>query len=207
MSSDRQSDAPSPRPDELGPLVRSRGAPLLEALTEHVPDAEEHADATASYAFIAAVELGFGRERCELYRDVTRLHEIGVVYVPAEIASKPASARTAAEAATFEGHYEAGYRLARGAGIPERVCGWLLRQRERFDGSGPEGLAGERVPIESRLMRAACVCQTALVAAEPGDARSPLARAQEALDGAAGTELDPQVVRALTALLQRARSA
>src|SRR4051794_34517667 len=145
MSSDRRSDAPSPRPDELGPLVRSRGAPLLEALTEHVPDAEEHADATASYAFIAAVELGFGRERCELYRDVTRLHEIGVVYVPAEIASKPASARTAAEAATFEGHYEAGYRLARGAGVPERVCGWLLRQRERFDGSGPEGLAGERV--------------------------------------------------------------
>ena len=172
-----------------------------------MPDAEEHADATASYAFVAAVELGFGRDRCELYRDVTRLHEIGLVYVPAEIASKPASARTAAEAATFEGHYEAGYRLARGAGIPERVCGWLLRQRERFDGSGPEGLAGERIPIESRLMRAACVCQTALVAAEPGDARSPLARAQEALDAAAGTELDPQVVRALTALLQRARSA
>ena len=56
-------------------------------------------------------------------------------------------------------------------------------------------------------MRAACVCQTALVAAEPGDARNPLARAQEALDAAAGTELDPQVVQALTALLQRARSA
>ncbi len=33
------------------------------------------------------------------------------------------------------------------------------------------------------------------------------ARAQETLDAAAGTELDPQVVQALTALLQRARSA
>ena len=153
------------------------------------------------------MELGFGRDRCELYRDVTKLHEIGLVYVPAEVASKPASARTTAEAAVFEGHYEAGYRLARGAGIPERVCGWLLRQRERFDGSGPEGLAGERIPIESRLMRSACVCQTALVADEPGDARNPLARAQEALDAAAGTELDPQVVQALMALLRRARTA
>jgi HD-GYP domain-containing protein (c-di-GMP phosphodiesterase class II) len=205
MSSDRQSDAPSPPPDELGPLVRSRGAPLLEALTEHVPDAEEHADATASYAFIAAVELGFGRDRCELYRDATKLHEIGLVYVPAEIASKPASARTAVEAATFEGHYEAGYRLARGAGIPERVCGWLLRQRERFDGSGPEGLAGDRIPVESRLVRAACVCQTAVATDEPGDARTPLARAEAALGAAAGSELDPQVASALTAVLTRAR--
>jgi cyclic di-GMP phosphodiesterase len=205
MSSDHRSDAPSPPPDELAALVRTRGAPLVEGLTRHLPGAEEHGEATASYAFVAAAELGFPRDRCELYREATRLHEIGLVYVPTEVAAKPAGARTPEETTAFEGHYEAGYRLARGAGIPERVCGWILRQRERFDGRGPEGLAGEQIPVEARLMRAACACQTALAADASGGDRSPLVRARAALLAAAGKELDPQVAEALTSILSRAR--
>ena len=114
--------------------------------------------------------------------------------------------RDPAEAAAFDAHYEAGYRLAHGAGVPEQVCGWLLRQRERFDGSGPEGLEGERIPVEARLIRAACICQTALAATDQGDDRPALERAHAALAAAAGSELDPQVVAALGAVLRRAGS-
>jgi hypothetical protein len=177
MSSDRRSDAPSPPPEELAALVRARGEPLIEALERHLPGAQEHAEATASYAFVAAVELGFARDRCELYREVTKLGEVGLVYVPAIVARKPATARDSYEAAIFDGHYESGYRLARGAGIPDNVCLWLLRRRERFDAAGPEGLGGDRIPLESRLMRAASVCQSALAGDADGDPRTPLARA------------------------------
>ena len=180
MSSDRRSDAPSPRPDELGRLVRcARRAALLEALTEHVPDAEEHADATASYAFTAAVELGLrAGSRASSTRDVTRLHEIGLVYVPAEVASQ---AGERAYRRGGRGLSRATTRPATGSpaapASPSGSAAGSLRQRERFDGGGPEGLAGEGIPIESRLMRAACACQTALVADEPGDARNPRRRA------------------------------
>jgi HD-GYP domain-containing protein (c-di-GMP phosphodiesterase class II) len=130
------------------------------------------------------------------------LHDIGLIYVPAEIAVKPAHERSAEEAATWATHYDAAYQLARGAMIPEYVCSWLLRARERYDGTGPERLSGERIPLESRLMRAACVCQTALAGAS-GD-EPPLRTATKALAGRAGGELDPKVVASLIAILDRA---
>ena len=175
MSSDRPGDAPSAPPErpararpelDLAGLLRLRGGPLIDALDDHLPGARDHAEATASYAFAGAVGLGFDRAHSEVAREVAVLHEVGLVYVDAELAAKPAADRSAAEQDAWDDHYESGYRLARGAGIPEHVCGWLLRARERYDGSGPEQMIGDAIPIESRLIRAACACQTALTAAE-----------------------------------------
>jgi HD-GYP domain-containing protein (c-di-GMP phosphodiesterase class II) len=205
MSSDRQSaDRSSQAEARLAALLRERGAPLLEALERHLPGAREHADGTASYAFVGAVAIGFDRTQCDVAREAARLHEIGLVYVPSEVIARPVSARDDDEIATYETHFEAGYRLARGAGLPDVACGWLLRARERFDGGGPEGLAGGRIPIESRLIRAACVCQTALAAgALPGEPSAP-ERATAALSRQAAAELDPAIVAALTGVLERA---
>jgi HD-GYP domain-containing protein (c-di-GMP phosphodiesterase class II) len=81
--------------------------------------------------------------------------------------------------------------------------------RERFDGSGPGGLAGDRIPVESRILRAACACDTALATPTPGRASSDERRriAVEALRAAAGSELDPRVTEALAAMLERAAAA
>jgi HD-GYP domain-containing protein (c-di-GMP phosphodiesterase class II) len=205
MSSDLQNaDPSSPAEPGLAALLRERGAPLIEALERHLPGAREHADGTASYAFVAAVAIGFDRTQCEVAREAARLHEIGLVYVPAAVLARPESARDDSEAAAVDGHYEAGYRLARGAGLPETACGWLLRARERFDGKGPEGIGDGRIPIESRLIRAACVCQTTLSAgALPGEPSAP-ERATAELSRQAAAELDPSVVAALTDVLERA---
>jgi HD-GYP domain-containing protein (c-di-GMP phosphodiesterase class II) len=216
MSSDHPSDARSSAARESGggaaagtapdltSLLRARGAPLIEALERHLPGAREHAEGTAAYAFAASVELGFERTQCEVAREAAKLHEIGQVYVPAGVLAKPASERDAAETGQVDAHYEAGYRLARGAGVPEYACGWLLRARERYDGAGPEGLAADRIPIESRLIRAACACETALSA--PPDTAGPLPHRHAILElgSRAGNELDPRVAAALTAVIERA---
>lgn len=199
---DRSPEAATPE-HELASLLRLRGGPLVEALELHLPGARAHAEATASYSFVAAVGLGFDRGRSEVAREASMLHEVGLIYVPAEVAAKPAGERDEAEARAWAEHYEAGYRLARGAGVPEHVCGWILRARERFDGTGPEQLDGERIPIESRLMRAACACQTELAQATSAGAPEPVGPTIEALAGSSGSELDPRVVAALTGILQR----
>ena len=142
MSSEAPADVPSPAPDLVAALTRERGAPLLEALERHLPGAGEHAEATGSYAFVAAAELGQSRGRCELQRETARLHEIGLVYVPRAMLDRPAAELGAQDAAVIEAHFEAGFRLARGAGVPEQVCGWLLRTRERYDGFGPRPPGG-----------------------------------------------------------------
>jgi HD-GYP domain-containing protein (c-di-GMP phosphodiesterase class II) len=204
MSSEAPADIPSPGPDLVAALTRERGAPLLEALERHLPGAGEHAEATGSYAFVVAAELGQSRGRCELQRETARLHEIGLVYVPKATLDRPAAELGAQDAAVIETHFEAGFRLARGAGVPEQVCGWLLRTRERYDGFGPGRLAAAAIPIESRICRAACACASLLAeTAETAQIGARASRASEALAAAAGRELDPGVVEALASALDR----
>lgn len=182
-------------------MLRLRGAPLLEALAEHSPATAIHAEASSSYAFSLAVELGFDRHRSEAARDLARLHEIGKLYVPATVLAKPAADRTPAEQRVLDEHPEAGARIAAGAGIQEEACEWLLHQRERYDGGGPLGLTGEAVPIESRLLRVVCACHLTLV--EPSHSRA-VDRAILRLGAGAGNELDPGVAAAMIAILERA---
>jgi len=205
MSSDRPGVAPSAEPD-LAALLKARGAPLVEALEAHLPGSRAHAAATGSYAFAVSVELAFDRSQCEVAREAAVLHEIGLVYVSAATLARVAADRDESEVAAVDSHYEAGYKLARGAGIPEHVCRWLVRVRERFDGRGPEGIAGEQIPLESRLIRVSCLAATALARAEGGG--EPAHReAIAALERASATELDPRLVAILSDVLTRAATA
>ena len=201
---DSAAELHEPEPElGLAAVLQTRGAPLVEALERHSKGAREHTEATASYAFATAVDLGFGRAESEAVREAAMLHEVGQVYVPAEALAEAERERDEAEAEAFAAYYEASYWLARRAEIPEHVCDWLLRVRERYDGAGPEGLAGEAIPIESRIIRAACVCQTA-VEGPVGAGRQARGRAVEELNARAGGQLDPRVVMALVTVIERA---
>ena len=179
MSSDPPNASPSPaaEPDagtplpearDLATIARLHGAPLLEGLEAHMPGAAQHAEATAGYAFAAAVGIGLDRKAAELARETAKLHDVGMVYVPAQVMQTPFADWDAEQRAGFDAHYEAGARLALGAGIPDDVCGWLLQIRERFDGQGPDELEGDAIPIVARLVRAACACDTLLASPQGG---------------------------------------
>jgi HD-GYP domain-containing protein (c-di-GMP phosphodiesterase class II) len=185
-------------------LTRLRGGPLLDALDGHVPGAREHADATAAYAIAVAVEIGLDREQCELIREAARLHEIGKLYLPAALIERPSGELSAEERAQLVSHQAAGHSLALGAGVPEEACAWILHARERFDGGGPDRLAGEGIPLPSRIIRVACAYATLLPnqpAASPEEARhGTLAW----LRAAGEAELDPALVEALGRVVRRA---
>jgi HD-GYP domain-containing protein (c-di-GMP phosphodiesterase class II) len=183
-------------------LVRDRGATLLDALERHVPGSREHADGTASYAFAAAAELGASRLRAELVREAARLHEIGMVYLPAEVLARPRTELGPQEAVLADSHPAYGAQLARGAAIPEQACEWIGAAGARLGGVLP----GEEVPLEARMIRVACACDSLL--AKPKSTRQPGARLAIAeLRAAAGGDLDPRVVEAVVAILDRAASA
>jgi HD-GYP domain-containing protein (c-di-GMP phosphodiesterase class II) len=213
MSSDRPSESRSSGADlpatdpALADLVRRRGEPLLEALEAHLPGANEHAEATGSYAFATAVALGLGRAGAELCRETAKLHDIGMLYVTRTTAQAPFETLTEAQRAEFDAHYEAGARLALGAGIPDDVSGWLLQIRERYDGAGPDGIRGDAIPVAARIARAACACDTLLASPYGGETLDERRRdAIERLRAAAGRELDPGVAEALVEMLGRAQA-
>jgi HD-GYP domain-containing protein (c-di-GMP phosphodiesterase class II) len=192
----------------LAARVKARGSELLEALERHLPSSRDHADGTAAYAFAAAVELELERDRAEAVREAARLHEVGNVYVPAAVLAKPPGELTPEDRALLDSRFASGAELARGAGIPDQAWEWIGAIPERFDGSGPAGLAGERIPIESRIVRVACACDMALaaLAPTPGGVSSDERRqmAIQALRAGASAELDPRVTAALAAMLERA---
>ncbi len=198
-------DASPPRPDlSLASVAKSRGAELLDALERHSPGARDHADGTAAYGFATAVELGLERDHAEATREAARLHEVGGIYLPSSVLSKPREERSPEEQALVQSHHARGAELARGAGIPDAVCDWIGATGERFDGRGPAGLAGERIPLEARIIRVACACQASLgarLASQPAHSHRGSAIAQ--LRGATGRELDPRVVEALAIVLDR----
>jgi HD-GYP domain-containing protein (c-di-GMP phosphodiesterase class II) len=226
MSSDRQSDVRSSGPEQdgaggstageaaptpqlepgLAAVVGTRGATLLDGLERHLPGSSDHADGTASYAFATAVELGLERGHAEAVREIAGLHEMGKVYVPAAVLAKLPGELTPEESAQFDSHFAKGAELARGAGIPEPAAAWIEAAGERFDGAGPGGLLREQIPLESRIVRAACAFDgafAAVAAAPPAERRRA---AIEELRSAAGSELDPRVVETLASIVERAAS-
>lgn len=196
MSSDPLIEDPSQQAEPslsdpaLAEFIRERGKPLLEGLEAHLPGSTEHADATGAYALAAAVGLGFARTEAELCRQTARLVDIGKIYVPAEVLARESATWTKEERASVSGRFEAGARLAEGAGLPSVICDWLLHTSEHYDGSGPAGLSGADIPVFSRIVRAAKRCDELITGGS----------APSALRALAGTELDPAMVDALASI-------
>jgi HD-GYP domain-containing protein (c-di-GMP phosphodiesterase class II) len=174
MSSAPLNAGPSPAADA------DAGELLVRALEQRVPGARAHADATASYSFAIAAELGFARDECDAVRDAARLHEVGRLYVD------------------DDAHPAAGYRLAVGAGVAEPLCEWILHSGDRFD-------AGARIPVESRVIAAACEYHARL--GEGGDPGDGGRRALIGVAELAGGRLDPIAVDALARVVERAAGA
>jgi HD-GYP domain-containing protein (c-di-GMP phosphodiesterase class II) len=83
----------------------------------------------------------------------------------------------------------------------EEVAMWIARHHERPDGKGyPEMLSGDAIPLESRILSVADVF-SALTAARPHRGAVSRKDARQILLGAAGTQLDPELVRMFCTLI------
>jgi HD-GYP domain-containing protein (c-di-GMP phosphodiesterase class II) len=207
MSSDPRSDDPSPGPEHtLGPasaanadheLIAERGADLLSALEARVPGSRAHAAAAARWALAISAELRLGRATALAVRETARLHAIGLLYIDAELAAGGDREASPERRGALDAQAEVAGRVASGAGLPAAACVWLEHWRERFEGGGPRGLYGGAIPLESRIIRAACTYAHELEAdPDPADAL-------ERLGAYAGAELDPATIGAIAFVLDR----
>ncbi|UGS34023.1 hypothetical protein DSM104329_00393 [Capillimicrobium parvum] len=135
------------------------------------------------------------RERAEL-TFAARLHDVGMLRVPVTPLQRPGPLAGGVER-LVAAHPGWGADLL--AAIPglQAVAAIVRFHQEHWDGSGyPHGLAGERIPLASRIV-AACEAWAAMVIGRPhAPARSP-EHAVEELRRAAGTQFDPAVVEVI----------
>jgi HD-GYP domain-containing protein (c-di-GMP phosphodiesterase class II) len=94
-------------------------------------------------------------------------------------------------------HPAIGERILRAIPGLGGVARIVRHEHERFDGAGyPDGLAGEQIPIGSRIILA-CDAYHAMTSDRPYRAAMPHDEAVAELVSCSGTQFDPRVVAAL----------
>jgi diguanylate cyclase (GGDEF)-like protein len=134
------------------------------------------------------------------------LHDVGKIGVPDGILTKPGKL-TEAEWEIIRGHPAAGAELLRNFPELALACGAVRHHHERYDGGGyPDGLAGEQIPLEARIV-AAADAYSAMISERPYQRSLSKTEAIEELRRCSGTHFDPIVVEALIYELGACRSA
>ena len=149
----------------------------------------------ATLATAIAKELGFSEEQIEGIHMAGTIHDIGKIYVPAEILSKP-GLLTEVELLMIKTHPRVGYDILKTIEFPWPLAQVVLQHHEVMDGSGyPQGLEGDDILPEARILRVADEVE-ALASHRPYRPAFGIDKALEAVSKRRGVLFDPDVVDA-----------
>ena len=173
-------------------------AALLEALLVRDPAVREHLVGVGSLAAEVGRMLGLRRDELEELDRAAQLHDLGKLAVPDEILSKPGPLDER-EWAFVRQHTIVGERILRASPALRSIATVVRASHENWDGSGyPDGLAGEDIPLASRIIRA-CNAFVAMTSQRPYREAMEVEDAMNELTRCAGTDFDPTVARVLVA--------
>jgi putative nucleotidyltransferase with HDIG domain len=163
---------------------------------------ENHSYRVSVYAARIAARMNLGPQRVEDVRAAALLHDIGKLEISRELLYKAAQL-TKEEFDEMQRHVDRGVEvLETVGGSLRRVLPIVLSHHDKFDGSGYHPQRGAEIPIEARIISVADVYD-ALTSDRPyRKAMSPY-EAKEILMKGAGTDFDPEVVKAFVAALQK----
>jgi diguanylate cyclase (GGDEF)-like protein len=163
-----------------------------------------HSNRVADLAARIAARIGLDEEQIELARLAGSLHDLGKLAIPEEILRKPGPL-TEPERLVVERHPQIGFRMLESLGV-DPVAEWVLHHHERWDGAGyPNRLSGNRIPLGARILFVADAYD-AMTSDRAYRARLSADAALEELERCAGTQFDPDIVKALSEELALKRS-
>jgi HD-GYP domain-containing protein (c-di-GMP phosphodiesterase class II) len=167
------------------------------------PYTAEHSRSIVDLVHAVADELQIDTHSRQELEFAALLHDVGKIAVPKDILNKPA-ALTDSEFELIKTHtIEGQFMLDRVGGLLGRVGEIVRSCHERWDGRGyPDGLAGEQIPIASRIVFA-CDAYNAMTTDRPYRAGMPTEAALAELAANAGTQFDPRVVATLIGVIER----
>jgi diguanylate cyclase (GGDEF)-like protein/putative nucleotidyltransferase with HDIG domain len=184
---------------------RTLASALARAVDAKDSYTRSHCQTVSQLCATIATELGFSGERLARMRLAGLLHDVGKIGVPDAILNKPARL-TADEYEVMKRHSTLGCDIVQAADMPLEAR-WVRHHHERFDGGGyPDGLAGDDIPLESRIILVADAFE-AMTSDRPYRKAPGEEVAIAELRRHAGTQFDPDVVAALCRVLDRGRTA
>jgi len=163
-----------------------------------------HQRRVGQLAAAIARELGLPEDTMRGIELAASIHDLGKISVPAEILSKPTKL-TAIEFMLLKNHAQAGFDIIKDIKFPWPIATMVLQHHERQDGSGyPQGLKGEQILLESRILAVADVVE-AMASHRPYREALGIDSALQEIQRGRGTLYDAAVVDACLRLFAEKR--
>ena len=139
--------------------------------------------------------LGWSSKKTEQIAFAAKLLDIGIIAVSSQLLTKRRKLLEG-ERSIFAEHAKFGADLlANGRLELLQACAPIVRcHHERWDGSGPEGLAGQDIPVEARVV-ALCAAFDSLTHERPWRSSQSPHVALHTIETDAGTHFDPHLAR------------
>jgi diguanylate cyclase (GGDEF)-like protein len=177
-------------------------ANALEANDEYT---STHARWISDLSLRVGRDLGLDDDALKQLELGALLHDIGKIGVPSTILLKPGRL-SSTERAVIEMHPVLGERIIAPIDRLQEVRVIVRHCHERWDGRGyPDGLAGEKIPVESRIIFV-CDAYHAMTTDRPYRRRLSHPEAVRRLREGAGSQFDPRVVEVCLDVLERGRA-
>jgi HD-GYP domain-containing protein (c-di-GMP phosphodiesterase class II) len=173
---------------------------LVYAIEAKDPYTCGHSERVALFARRLARQLGMSEEACQRVYLSGLLHDLGKIGIRGDILRKEGQP-TADEFAEVTRHPEHAWAMLHDLEHLKPMLPGVLHHHESYDGSGyPDGLRGEEIPIDARVM-AVADAYDAMTSDRPYRKGMPQEKVEGILRAGSGTHWDPGVVEAFLAAM------
>jgi len=179
--------------ERLKNLLSNTVLALATAVEARDPYTAGHQQRVMDLAMGIARELGWEEERVEAVGIAALVHDVGNIYVPAEILSKPGKL-SSLEFELVKNHPHIGYKILSAIDFPWPIAEMVLQHHETIDGAGyPSGLKDGAILLESQIIGIAGMVE-AMASHRPYRPAIGVAAALEELQRLRGVKFDAQLV-------------
>ncbi|MDX1490774.1 MAG: PAS domain-containing protein [Pseudohongiellaceae bacterium] len=181
--------------EKLESVYRQTLETIVATIEKRDPYTAGHMFNVAQLCKTIGSRLGLDKQTLEGLTFAARIHDIGKIYLPAEILHRPGKL-SEQEFSLIKTHTNVGYDIVKNIDFPWPVKELVRSHHERLDGSGyPDGLKGDEISLEVRILAVADVVE-AFSALRPYRAAKSLEDAKQLIIDKSGVWFDPEVVRA-----------
>ncbi len=178
---------------------------LAAAIDARDPYTRGHSEGVTHLTVQLARELGWSGADLEMLEIAALLHDVGKIAVPDAILKKDTSL-TPEEWNSIYLHPYYSVQIVKPVEPLQRIILWIYHHHERWDGTGyPDGLKGKKIPLGARIITLADAFN-AMTTDRPYHIALSLEDALIEVKRCAGSQFDPQVVRAFQKILDRSES-